>query len=59
MSEITPPAERASAPINGPKNASCRIFTSGNWVLASMANPAEKPINEPKVARYNRLNSHR
>lgn len=43
----------------GPKNASCRIFTSGNWVFASMAKPAEKPINEPKVARYNRLNNHR
>ncbi|SRN46259.1 Uncharacterised protein [Shigella flexneri] len=51
LSEIAPPTDRAMAPINGPKNARRRIFTSGNWVFASMAKPAEKPINEPKVAR--------
>ncbi len=59
LSEITPPADRASAPIKGPKNASCRMFTSGNCVLASMAKPAEKPMNDPNVARYSRLSSHR
>ncbi|MNC41099.1 hypothetical protein D3C75_898500 [compost metagenome] len=51
LSEITPPADRASAPSSGPKKARCRMLTSGNWVFDSIANPAEKPINEPKVAR--------
>ena len=49
--QTMPPSERASAPINGPKKANCRICTSGNWVFDSMAKPAEKPMNEPKVAR--------
>ncbi len=58
-SEMAPPAERASAPTNGPKNAKCRTCTSGNWVFDNMANPAEKPINEPNVARYRKLMIHK
>ncbi|NYY75044.1 hypothetical protein DMI60_09370 [Escherichia coli] len=39
LSEIAPPTDRAMAPINGPKNAGRRIFTSGNWVLPAWQNP--------------------
>ncbi len=44
------PAERAraSAPMNGPKKASLRISTAGNWVFASMAKPAEKADERAK-----------
>ncbi|MNC22064.1 hypothetical protein D3C75_700540 [compost metagenome] len=35
------------------------MLTSGNCVLASIAKPAEKPINEPNVARYSTPIIHR
>ncbi|MOA16371.1 hypothetical protein D3C78_1365830 [compost metagenome] len=52
LSATQPPRGRTRAPTSGPRKAKARALTSGNEVLISIGKAAEKPMNEPKVARY-------